>query len=550
MDSQRSLFQTLPMLVVHKVVEYLEGRSRTSFSLDIDAHNKGKAILTPLLSVSEHWCAVALASICDNCLVGFDYASKGIDVSFPAWPASAPYSTAKLILPSDKAIASLISQCIDQRVDQRIDDFFDQLPMDILGTPTPVSVTSQEKVTDFARSLLRLIPAVVSTIVSVQSINDTELNHGRLYDTLVSELCRGSVKCLQAYSGLNGSLVTFNLLVVSGLTSIAQGSGMACMPLVRLAYQNARTLEELTIGLAEEPDWRTLVYGGTGLPIVFNSLKELTLTVADVPYTSTWAEIEGTESFPVLSTLVVSGGYPFDDDFLFRGNGKTLQNLRIPFKVIARNILGRFNVLKRSGVTRMNSIHIGRVSDVDKAFIASLAEIPVKQQMGHILETATTLSLQNDTVGLAMHFAIKIVPSISVIRHLAFAGLVFDTSHIIDVISALPSLVSLTCDVRGSCSSAGTIPASERPSNLDSKYYPLSRNFRVLRVPYSAQSSAKKIAIVAIQIAILCPNFLYVDIAPEFRNVFSREVAWAGFNRTFEPYTKALQSLIYTDLDD
>ncbi|KAJ2747605.1 hypothetical protein GGI19_006333, partial [Coemansia pectinata] len=407
-----------------------------------------------------------------------------------------------------------------------------------------------EKVTDFARSLLWLIPAVVSTIVSVQSINDTEPNHGRLYDTLVSELCRGSVKCLQAHSGLNGSLVTFNLLVVSGLTSIAQGSGMACMPLVRLAYQNARTLEELTIGLAEEPDWRTLVYGGTGFPIVFNSLKELTLTVADVPYTSTWAEIEGTESFPVLSTLVVNGGYPFDDDFLFRGNGKTLQNLRIPFKAIARNILGRFNVLKRSGVTRMSSIHIGRVSDVDKAFIAGLAEIPVKQQMGHILETATTLNLQNDTVGLAMHFTIKIVPSISVIRHLAFAGLVFDTCHIIDVISALPSLANLTCDVRGSCSSAGTIPASERPSNLDSKYYPLSRNFRVLRVPYSAQSSAKKIAIVAMQIAILCPNFLYVDIAPELRNVFSHEVAWAGFNRTFEPYTKALQSLIYTDLDD
>ncbi|KAJ1892756.1 hypothetical protein LPJ71_007363, partial [Coemansia sp. S17] len=75
-------------------------------------------------------------------------------------------------------------------------------------------------------------------------------------------------------------------------------------------------------------------------------------------------------------------------------------------------------------------------------------------------------------------------------------------------------------------------------------------NFRVLREPYSAQSAAKNIAIVAMQIAILCPNFLYVDIAPELRSVFGREIAWAGFNRTFEPYTDILQSLIYKDLND
>ncbi|KAJ2063793.1 hypothetical protein GGI17_001425 [Coemansia sp. S146] len=282
----------------------------------------------------------------------------------------------------------------------------------------PVSVTSQEKVTDFARSLLRLTPAVVSTIVSVQSINDTEPNHGRLYDTLVSELCCGSVKCLQVHSGLKGSLVTFNFSSVSGPTGIVQGFGMACTPLVRLAYQNARTLEVLAIGLTVESDWRTLVCGGTKTPAVFSCLKELTLTVADVPYTTIWAATEGMESFPVLSTLDVNG-------------------------TIARNILGRFNVLKRSGVTRMNSIHIGRTSDIDKASIASLAEIPVKQQMSHILETATTLNLQNDTIGLAMHSALKTAPSTSVIRHLVFADLVFNTCHIIDIISALPSLVSL-----------------------------------------------------------------------------------------------------------
>ncbi|KAJ2882037.1 hypothetical protein IWW38_005712, partial [Coemansia aciculifera] len=47
----RSPFQSLPLLIVRKVVEYLEGRSSNSFDVDVVKHNKGKAVLTPLLSV-------------------------------------------------------------------------------------------------------------------------------------------------------------------------------------------------------------------------------------------------------------------------------------------------------------------------------------------------------------------------------------------------------------------------------------------------------------------------------------------------------------------
>ncbi|KAJ1650074.1 hypothetical protein GGF38_005928, partial [Coemansia sp. RSA 25] len=55
-----SPFQTLPMLIVRKVVEYLEGRSRNSFDLVFDKHNQNKAILIPLLLVSERWRMAAL----------------------------------------------------------------------------------------------------------------------------------------------------------------------------------------------------------------------------------------------------------------------------------------------------------------------------------------------------------------------------------------------------------------------------------------------------------------------------------------------------------
>ncbi|KAJ2467774.1 hypothetical protein GGI03_001380 [Coemansia sp. RSA 2337] len=80
-------FQILPMLTMHKTVEYLKGRSKYSIGLNMDKHNKSKAVLTPLLSVSERWRRAALESICDNCALDFDHSHEAREIVFPAWPA-------------------------------------------------------------------------------------------------------------------------------------------------------------------------------------------------------------------------------------------------------------------------------------------------------------------------------------------------------------------------------------------------------------------------------------------------------------------------------
>ncbi|KAJ2908767.1 hypothetical protein GGI21_002556, partial [Coemansia aciculifera] len=87
----RSPFQTLPMLLVHKIVEYIEGRPRMFFATDMDKHNKQKAVLTPLLAVSERWRSAALDSICDNCLLDYDHSRLAVEVTYPAWPVDFLY---------------------------------------------------------------------------------------------------------------------------------------------------------------------------------------------------------------------------------------------------------------------------------------------------------------------------------------------------------------------------------------------------------------------------------------------------------------------------
>ncbi|KAJ2804503.1 hypothetical protein H4S07_004210 [Coemansia furcata] len=570
MDSPLSPSQPLPMLIVRKIVEYLENRSRASFSLDIDAHNKGKSVLTPLLSVSERWCAAALASICDNCLLSFDYPHKAIEVSFPAWPASVPYSQYRKTHLAKRVI---ISVALWKTCDGTFSDVVSRSQYENLSFPsantlmlklsnaectttgqlgsvsTPVAVANEEKVTSYVRSLLRLAPSVTDVIVSISSLNDKVPNSPQLYDTLVSELCRGSVKRVRVRSELKTGIVLIGLQRISALVSITQGPGMDSAPFAALAYLNKGTLDHLEIEVVTEVDWLTLLYGGTETMAVYSNLAWLALTVDKVPYTVTWAAIEDLAPFPALSTLGVFGGYPFDDDMLFRSNGNSLMNLHLPFGAMARNVLVRFKVLQRCGGIRMNSVRIGKVSVEDYVFMTERANVPIKQQMHHILGASLRLTLSDETIGLQLLGAIYAAPSTSMLQRLVFTNLVFDLGHIIRVIAALPSLVSFTCAVRGLHSNIRGIPATERPKSLRTKHYPLSVNFRELLVPYTAGTSAANAAIVAMQLAVLCPNFVYVELPPKLRNDFSREVAWAICNNSFEPYANSIRRLIYRDLD-
>ncbi|KAJ2743376.1 hypothetical protein GGI20_003785 [Coemansia sp. BCRC 34301] len=266
-----------------------------------------------------------------------------------------------------------------------------------------------------------------------------------------------------------------------------------------------------------------------------------------MPYTTTWTAIADVAPFPALSTLEVSGGYAFDDDLLFRGNSKTLRRLCIPFCAIARNALGRFKILKRGDVMCMDSICIGDATDADNVFIAEQSVL-IKQQMDDILETTRSLTLGDKTNDNLLMNAIYAAPSSAVLQSVRLTYLVFDLCHTIKVVAALPSLVSFTCVVHDASSNIGSISENERPSGLRAAHYPLSQNFRVLRMTYMAES-ATKVAIVAIKVAAMCPNLVRVDMPPKLRPEFSREIAWATYNDSFEPYTDSLRHLVYRDLN-
>ncbi|KAJ2466672.1 hypothetical protein GGI03_001974 [Coemansia sp. RSA 2337] len=362
--------------------------------------------------------------------------------------------------------------------------------------------------------------------------------------TLLTEACQGGIKKLRAFSDADTPTV-LNMQAVTGLTSISQGRRMACTPFAILAYHNAGTLRILSIRPATEAEWLALLYNDTETLAVFSSLASLAVKVTDMSYTTTWSAIKNVEPFPVLSKLSVSG-YPFSDDVLFRGNGVTMQNLRLPLCAFSRNVLGRFCIFKRSGVNQMGVIHIGQVMMSDIAQLIERVDVPIGEQFYCLFGVAKALKVKCEKTGALLCRAISTAPITATLRYLELSNVARDMVFVITVISKFPTLASLTCHIRGLGASIESIPVRNRPSILCAMYYPLSVNFRKLRVPYAANASADVIARVAMLIAVLCPNLMYVDISPELRKDFSREISWGQCRRSLKPFAASIGRLMFS----
>ncbi|KAJ2752364.1 hypothetical protein GGI19_003880 [Coemansia pectinata] len=373
--------------------------------------------------------------------------------------------------------------------------------------------------------------------MSIPSINAAQSERLQLYNILISALGQGRIKGVRVYAEHDyaepaTSPISLDIQGSSGLSRLTQGHNIACSSFALLTYRNAATLQKLAMNVGAKDDWLRLVYGGTHVAATFNSLAVLTLTFNDVPYNTTWAAIDYVSPFPVLSTLEVYGSvYPFDDDLLFRGNGRTMKNLRLSYNVIARNVLGRFDVLRRSGVVQTNLVLIGHVCDIDDAYVTERKRALIKRQLHHVMETSAALFISDNTPDMLMLETIAAAPSTHSLRHLDFGGLVLRVAGVINIIAALPSLASLTCVVRDPDSPAGENAMSLCLNSFRTEQHHLSKNFRVLRVPHTANFSAEKIAHVANFLAVICPSFAFVDLPLEHCKDFSQEIARAMVNR-------------------
>ncbi|KAJ2048564.1 hypothetical protein H4S04_003757 [Coemansia sp. S16] len=557
-----SLFQTLPMLVMEKIIEYILERPRNSFDDDIKMYGKEKVFLTPLLSVSELWREAALASICDSCRIGYNGALKAVELKYFALPADFSYSRSRRHNFVKRVVLTAPAwgdMCIHEFSEatawlQWENPVFPSATTLVLGLqkypttltdpsrlfePSRVTATDLFFVSSFTHTLQRMVPSLKSLITPVYAANVMTPGYDLLFNTLFAELCQGSVNSLRIYSKVKRERVTLDSMSISGLTCLIQQSNLASAPFAELAYRNAGTLRDLRIRTGTEANWRTMIYGGTQIPTVYSSLALFILGIGNIPSDTTWATIDDVKPFPGLSTLEISEEYPFSDDVLFRGNGATLKSLRVSLRAITKNALGRSGVLHRSGVSRMNTVTIGVLSDSISSYLPNDVIGP---QVRRILEMTTTLKLNKDTTNSQVYNAICTASGTATLQHLELASRSFDFDHIIKIVSALPSLLSLTCWVFEIGSQLESIPQDELPSTLHARHYPLSSSLKLLRLSKAEQTSADLIGLVTILMAIMCPSLSHV--VPLYPFDCGKVITSAMAKPSYQPYIESLRRLI------
>ncbi|KAJ2833937.1 hypothetical protein GGI24_000626 [Coemansia furcata] len=588
--STLSPFQTLPILVVEMIIEYVERRPRNTFNDSIRKHNVTKKLLRPLLHVSEIWRRAAVRSFCDNCVIRLKYFRDSVDIKYPAWPTGltypkvhrsnlvkrvviwAPYwkevtderfniYTANLrgkgnevVFPSATSMVLCNRRIREQRPYRTVIRIFGNRNADPEPAPKPIVPINPELVVNFARFLLRLAPDVTSLTSIYHVDNEIQSNPAHPCDMLLSEICKGgSIKSLRAKSFYDSTRVTLHSLPITGLTTLTHESSMVFPAFARLAQLNARTLVSLSIGLYEHNDWPALVLSNEA-PIVFPLLSSLIIKVPQglrFRHDTVLPPIDNVAPFPRISRLEIHGCYPFGDDVFFRGNGATLKTLRIPIYGIGCRALSRFNVLNRSGVTRMDVVCIDIMDDyytdrqVFNNMFSETEDGGIGEQFPAILEVATTLKLMSDTRQMHFFNNICMAPSTSVVQHLTITKPELSTMQIIKIIFGLPTLISFACNLsKASAASAESIPPAEIPRVLHEKYYPLSHNFKTLRASRGGTVSTNRMAIAAAQIAAICPSFVFVDVLPGLRKDLKLKIGVAISKANFKPFADSVRHLL------
>ncbi|KAJ2910709.1 hypothetical protein GGI21_000600 [Coemansia aciculifera] len=549
MVSNPSAFQTLPTLVVDMIIEYLEGRFRRSSHSNINDHNMYKEALAPLVLVSERWRAAVLYSICDNCTLKYNYYSKTIEASFPAWPISLTrpsadkYSLVKHVVVKATTWAdsrdSVFSETFDNP--QYVDLVFPSATTLELHLGKPLYdvfkgdlEAAKMQVARFANSLPRVLPAAANINVMIHSSDGWENPYQDVYSALLSELCQATTKELRIVSKFRDLPMALDSCGASGLSSITHEIDDHHSEFAILAYRNAKTLETLRIRLDRQgKSWLKLLTGGTKTLAVYSKLAVLNIQSCGEYWHSAirdkWAVGNDMESFPSLSELDVTGLYPFADNVLFRGNGKSMQILSLSFSAIYSDVLGEFKVLERSGFSQMSRVCIGAVYNYShRMHLDERQTLSIRLQVHSILETATTLGFWNDTTDYAILGALASAPVTTILQRLDIGNMALDAVHIIQIVSAIPTLVVITCDISEAGADIFVIPESKRlHSHYNDNDLP-GICFRKLCVPNMTNASGSRIADAAMAVATECPNLMHVDVPLRLRKDFSREISRTG----------------------
>ncbi|KAJ2740265.1 hypothetical protein GGI20_005900, partial [Coemansia sp. BCRC 34301] len=311
---------------------------------------------------------------------------------------------------------------------------------------------------------------------------------------------------------------------------------------VNVCFPAWHSLKTLIIRLSRQDNWLNLLDGGTRVVAIYNSLATLRLQIDTYSGIKFLEKLAGLEIFSSLSELIITGDYPFVDDLLFRSNEKSMQTLCLLFVAIVKNELGVHDVLGRSGVGQMSRICIDKASKRCGAYWDQKEVESFRLQVHSILDMVVTLEIWDSTVKYHILGAIVCAPSTAILKRWEIGNQELDAAHIVQIVSALPCLATLACNIC-KAGAVNTVILAPEPLSGHCEYHGLLKNsFRKLCVSYTTSISASRMADVVVAVTTVCPSLQHVDMASKLRKEFSRHIA-----RTSPPHFGSIGRLFYPE---
>ncbi|KAJ2683227.1 hypothetical protein IWW39_005614 [Coemansia spiralis] len=395
----------------------------------------------------------------------------------------------------------------------------------------------------FVRRVLTLAPAF--TALSLEfggSRPDTHLT--LLHQTFLTELLVGADKYALSDTYTVAYVNDFPIVPGNLVRLFFRGAALSLFH-EALIRRNALSLESLVVTMAIVDTSCWIFNSSADSLAIYPLLKYLRVSFPSNADNYGWPDISDLVPFPKLAALHMNGYYPFKDGVFFRGNRSSLRYVTLPFNMLVRDIIGNNDVFAygRSNCLRCIAISAVARQDTIDLFIGGTRNID--QQLSQIAASASRLVYRPGNAArkdLIRVFSFQ--RGFERLEHLELSNRPMAVRDVADLLSCLPRLSSLNCNLCKNVFTADRVDVDEWLGKFYSRIYPLNRRFKSWTTQPSQGMALRHFARGVMLIAVLCPSFYFVRMQQDIRAAFNREAAWATFTVPFKKYAARLRDIV------
>ncbi|KAJ1925380.1 hypothetical protein GGI09_003947 [Coemansia sp. S100] len=394
----------------------------------------------------------------------------------------------------------------------------------------------------FVRHIKQIAPMVQKVYIkSTRNISIETRLPSKQFNSLASQICQSICDMEFIYLSrpicLDSSLITIRRLVYMDV------NGFEFESMVHLARHNAPTLQFLNIYLQRNENIAGLIQNADGSYMQYPCLYKLILGTGQCTDSSMGPTFPGALPFPHLRYLSLVLASPIGDDTPFRGNAATLEWLNMYLTLNAITVLRDNMVFTPTSHPRLQSVNLGWNYDLPEPRSASEFEY-----MKFGLTIGPNAPVRQFTTLMSHPRLGPITTTLGEHKRIQALELTHTRMHILDVIAlvkVLPLLSHLCSKVLPFDPLPRSIAKHNLPAYVIAKYPHMGKWFRCWRINSDSDFNVKIAAKGALLLALICPNFDYVAVPANSRELFMAHMKEMIASNGYRQHATRLRRLLF-----